>query len=69
MNPETTGYLKSLFGLKDRVALCTGASSGIGQYIARVLARQFVPGMRRRGNILPALEKGQQIILIGEQNS
>jgi len=39
MKSETTGYLQSLFGLTGRVALCTGASSGIGQYIAQVLAQ------------------------------
>lgn len=39
MKPEKSTYLASLFGLNGRIALCTGASSGIGQHIARVLAR------------------------------
>ena len=33
-------YLKSLFGLEDKVALVTGASGGIGQELALGLARR-----------------------------
>lgn len=32
-------YIEQLFSLEGRVALCTGASSGIGRHMARVLAR------------------------------
>lgn len=34
-----SGYAEDLFGLKERVALVTGASSGIGQHMAIVLAK------------------------------
>ncbi|MCZ6568840.1 MAG: SDR family NAD(P)-dependent oxidoreductase, partial [Deltaproteobacteria bacterium] len=33
------GDLEQLFGLKDQVALVTGASSGLGSEVARALAK------------------------------
>ena len=39
MEANPSSYLQSLFSLSGRVALCTGASSGIGQHIARILAQ------------------------------
>ena len=47
-------YLESLFNLKDKVALVTGASSGFGLHFASVLAKagaKVALAARRKYNI------------------
>ena len=53
----TEGFVNSLFSLKGRVALVSGASSGIGRHMALTLARAGaeVIGMARRADGLQSL--------------
>ena len=73
MNPPD--YLASLFGQAGRVAVVTGASSGLGAEMAKILAgaggkrvaarltqQRAHPGIRRK-------ERGRRGMLIEQQNA